>query len=736
MLTNAETPQGPPISSEECPQDFRGSTDSYSPSNRMKRRSVTASADPDNGGLFTNHKHATSNCKRQKYTKTLSETLSASNGKAKIFPSLREQREQLPIARGRESLIRSIASNNVVIVLGETGSGKSTQLPQYLLEDGSYRGQIAVTQPRRVAATTLAIRVSVEQGQALGTLVGYSVRFDERVSPGTRIKYLTDGMLVREMMGDPLLTRYDVVIVDEAHERTLRTDVVLAGLKRILAMRNGDGTDRKGKGKANPLKVVVMSATLDAEKFSKFFENAPVLYVKGRQHPVSIFHTSTSQNDYVDAASRTFFQIHLDRPPGDVLIFLPGQDDIESLENSLRMYADQLPQDVPKVIINSLYASLSNAQQTKVFQPTPPNSRKCVLATNIAETSITIPGVRYVIDTGKQKEKRYLARIAGSGFDTLLPTDITKSSAMQRTGRAGREGHGYCFRLYTEEAFNSMATSTEPEIQRTNLTEAFLMLKVIDHDLDKMPFMDRPDQESIGSALRTLWLLDAIDKTRCLTDFGRSLATFPLEPQYAATLLTSVKHRCTSEVISLLSLLSSSAPLFPDIISQRDAASEARAKFRHPSGDHWTMLNVFRAYDEICVSEDKSGCKDWCKRNFVNQRALREAGDIRTQLRGVCDRMNIDSSLSCGNEEAPVLKSLLKGLLQQVAFLQPDGSYKQMMGPSMVKIHPSSFLIDKRSPAIIYDKLVCTTNIYARCVSAVYKSFIAEFPKLGGMSVP
>ena len=325
-----------------------------------------------------------------------------------------------------------------------------SELPQYLLESGSYRGQIAVTQPRRVAATSLAARVSAEQGKLLGTLVGYSVRFDERVGPGTRIKYITDGMLVREMMNDPLLTRYDVVVVDEAHERTLRTDIVLASLKRILFLRNGNGADSssKGKGKANPLKVVIMSATLDAEKFSKYFDkyvsldpmtlkltpdSAPVLYVKGRQHPVSIFHTSSSQNDYLDAALRTFFQIHLDRPLGDVLIFLPGilcvprfhirtkslvcagQDDIENLESSLRVYANQLPQNLPNVTTCSLYASLPIAQQTKVFIPTPPDSRKCILATNIAETSITIPGVRYVIDTGKQKEKRHLARIAGSG---------------------------------------------------------------------------------------------------------------------------------------------------------------------------------------------------------------------------------------------------------------------------------------------------------------------------------
>lgn len=246
---------------------------------------------------------------------------------------------------------------------------------------------------------------------------------------------------------------------------------------------------------------------------------------------------------------------------------------------------------------------------------------------------------------------------------------------------------------------------------------------------------------------------------------------FPVEPMYAASLLIAVKHQCTSEVISIISLLSSSVPLFPDTASERDPASEARAKFRHPSGDHWTMLTVFRAYDEICVSEGKTGCKDWCKRNFVSQRALREASDIRKQLRNLCGRVNIDCSLTCGNDETPVLRSLLKGLLQQVAFLQPDGSYKQMMGPSvcllkspscvvlksfqqqLIKIHPSSFLVDKRSPAIIYTDLVgyCfalggeyqtelgqvyTTNIYARGVSAIYKSFIAEYPKLGGMRVP
>ncbi|KAI9456148.1 ATP-dependent RNA helicase Prh1 [Russula earlei] len=740
----------PPLSASRF-QQCRDLVLSSSPSHQTKRRPAIVMMESDHpvDSKRTIHGHKRLKSGKHKPIGTQDEVFSICNRDGKFFQQLQEQRKQLPIAQGRESLMRSISLNDVTIILGETGSGKTTQLPQYLLE-GGYHRQIAVTQPRRVAATSLAARVSAEQGQPLGTLVGYSVRFDECVGPSTRVKYLTDGMLVREMMNDPLLMCYDVVIVDEAHERTLRTDIVLASLKRILALRNGSGSDSnaKGKAKATPLKVVIMSATLDAEKFSKFFESmfswfptnddltpnsAPVLYVKGRQHPVSIFHTSTSQNDYLDAALRTFFQIHVDRPPGDVLIFLPGQDDIENLESSLRVFAHQLPQGVPNVITCSLYASLPNTEQTKVFRPTPPDARKCILATNIAETSITIPGVRYVIDSGKQKEKRHLARIAGSGFDTLLTTDITKSSAMQRAGRAGREDHGYCFRLYTEDAFKAMAPSVEPEVQRSSLTSAFLQLKVIGHDLDAMPFMDRPDPESVGSALRTLWLLDAIDDSRCLTDFGRSLAKFPLVPQYAATLLASVKHSCTAEAMSLVALLSSSSPLFPDSSSHRDVANESRMKFRHPSGDHWTMLNVFRAYDEVCASEGKSGRKDWCKRNCISHRALREARNIRTQLRGICERMGMDWSLSCGNEESPLLRSLLRGLLQHVALLQPDGTYKQVMGPSVVKIHPSSFLMDKRSPAIVYNELVYTTNIYARGVSAVYKSFIAEFPKLTGV---
>ncbi|KAI0927410.1 hypothetical protein AcV5_007955 [Taiwanofungus camphoratus] len=612
----------------------------------------------------------------------------ASNAK---FVSILEQRRSLPIAIGKDALIDEIRNNDVTVLIGETGSGKTTQVPQYLLESGiAGQGMIAITQPRKVAATSLAVRVAAEQNTSVGGLVGYSVRFNEASSDETRIKYVTDGMLVRELLGDPLLSRYSVVIVDEAHERTLRTDLLITNLKTILRKRNSPA-DAKGKGSAtklNPLKVVIMSATLDAEKFSKFYDNAKVLYVKGRQHPVTIYHTALSQPDYVDAALRTFFQIHTDQPRGDVLIFLPGQEDIESLEKSISLYANKLPKDSLGVTICPMYAALPPGQQLKIFSPAPPDSRKCILATNIAETSITIPGIKYVIDTGKCKEKRHFARETGTGFDTLLTRDITKSSAMQRAGRAGREGKGYCFRLYTEDSFDKMALSAEPEIRRCTLTSSLLQLKCLGQDLEELDFMDKPDQEAIVSALKTLYLLGALDNKKALTKLGRDMAIFPLEPSLARALVASKEFGCTLEVIDIISVLSASPKLFFDSADERDAATDARRKFRHMSGDHMTVLNVVRAYQEIATSESKSGRKDWCRKQYVNDRCLVEAQDIRIQLCEACARMQIDWRTSCGENDQAVLKCLVRGLVQQAAFLQPDGSYKQIMGPS---VSPNEF---------------------------------------------
>ncbi|KZT11763.1 P-loop containing nucleoside triphosphate hydrolase protein [Laetiporus sulphureus 93-53] len=650
-----------------------------------------------------------------------------------------EQRKDLPIASGKEALVEVILEHDVTILIGETGSGKTTQVPQYLLESGiAGQGMIAVTQPRKVAATSLAARVAAEQNGSVGGVVGYSVRFNEASSDQTRIKYVTDGMLVRELLGDPLLSRYSVIIIDEAHERTLRTDLLITNLKSIQKKRNSP-SDAKGKGSAakmNPLKIVIMSATLDAEKFSRFYDNAKIVYVKGRQHPVTIFHTSAGQPDYVDSALRTFFQIHTDQPSGDVLIFLPGQEDIESLEKSIKIYADRLPKDSPGITTCPMYAALPPNQQGRIFTPTPPNTRKCILATNIAETSITIPGIKYVIDTGKCKEKRYIVRDAGSGFDTLLTKDITKSSAMQRAGRAGREGSGFCFRLYTEEAFNAMPDSAEPEIRRCALASSLLQLKCLGQDLEELDFMDEPDAGAIvAAALKSLYLLGALDSKKRLTQLGRAMAVLPLEPNLARAIVASRELGCTLEVIDIVSVLSASSKPFFDSVGDREAGLEARQKFRHRSGDHMTILNVVRAYQEIAKAESKNGRRKWCQKQFLNERCLLEAQDVKNQLREVCARMGIDWKVSCGDQEQNVLKSLVRGLVQHAAFLQPDGSYKQLMGPSIVKIHPSSSLCDKKVPAIIFDELVYTSNIYARGVSAVPRSYIAEVPVLNQKSV-
>ncbi|KAI1793231.1 P-loop containing nucleoside triphosphate hydrolase protein [Ganoderma leucocontextum] len=657
--------------------------------------------------------------------------------------SLQQQRKQLPIYAGKHAVIDIVRQNDVTVLIGETGSGKTTQVPQYLLEAGlPGSGMIAITQPRKVAATSLASRVASEQATSVGSLVGYSVRFDEACSSNTRIKYVTDGMLVRELLGDPLLSRYNVIIVDEAHERTLRTDLLVANLKTILQARNAspniarNGDKGKGKqkapGKLNPLKVVIMSATLEAEKFSKFFGGAKVAYVKGRQHPVTIYHTVTSQPDYVDAALRTFFQIHTDRPAGDVLIFLPGQEDIESLEKSIKVYANQLPKDTHSVLICPMYAALPPSVQTKIFLAPPAGTRKCILATNIAETSITIPGVKYVVDTGKCKEKRYVAKQNGTGFDTLLTRDITQSSAVQRAGRAGREGRGFCFRLYTENAFDALPLTAEPEIRRCTLTSSLLQLRCLSQELEELDFMDKPDDESIFFALKTLVLLGALDTRKALTPLGRKMAAFPLEPPLARALLASSELGCTAEVLTIVSVLSTSSTLFVDSHDARDASSEARRKFRHLSGDHLTILNVVRAYEDVARSEGKAGRKEWCRKMFLNERCLTEAMKIRTQLREVCERHQVDWKVSLGEREGndggqgAILRAMVQGLVQNVAFLQPDGSYKQFMGQTIVKIHPSSSLVDKKVPAIIYDELVYTTHIYARGVSTVPRSFVAE----------
>ncbi|KAG3270101.1 DEAH-box helicase 33, transcript variant X2 [Ictidomys tridecemlineatus] len=442
--------------------------------------------------------------------------------------ALELQRRSLPIFQARGQLLAQLRNLDSAVFIGETGSGKTTQIPQYLYEGGiSRQGIIAVTQPRRVAAISLATRVSDEKRTELGKLVGYTVRFEDVTSEDTRIKFLTDGMLLREAISDSLLRKYSCIILDEAHERTIHTDV-LFGVVKAAQKR------RKELGKL-PLKVIVMSATMDVDLFSQYFNGAPVLYLEGRQHPIQIFYTKQPQHDYLHAALVSVFQIHQEAPSSqDILVFLTGQEEIEAMSKTCRDIAKHLPDGCPGMLVLPLYASLPYAQQLRVFQGAPKGYRKVIISTNIAETSITITGIKYVVDTGMVKAKKYNP---DSGLEVLAVQRVSKTQAWQRTGRAGREDSGICYRLYTEEEFEKFEKMTVPEIQRCNLASVILQLLAM-----KVPnvltfdFMSKPSPDHIQAAIAQLDLLGALehkDDQLTLTPIGRKMAAFPLEPKFA-----------------------------------------------------------------------------------------------------------------------------------------------------------------------------------------------------------
>ncbi|EFP87708.1 uncharacterized protein PGTG_13494 [Puccinia graminis f. sp. tritici CRL 75-36-700-3] len=676
--------------------------------------------------------------------------------------ALAQAQRQLPIYAGKEAIINETWNNDTIVVLGETGCGKTTQIPQYLigpeyqkLSNNSTKPiKVVVTQPRRVAAMSLATRVSEEVGCRLGTTVGYTVRFDDCSEQKTRLKYVTDGTLLQEMLSDKLLSNYDIVIIDEAHERSLRTDMLLGFLKGIQRTRRTmveEGSDfpkRKSsdsqQGKpARALKVIIMSATIDAERFSQFFDDAKILYVKGRQHPVTLFYAQEPQEDYVESAVKTSLQIHAKYPLGDVLIFLTGQDEIENMQAQLQMYADDLTPTMPKMMICPLYAKLPPHLQQKVFQRTPPNFRKFILSTNVAETSITIPGVSYVIDTGFAKVKRFHSM---AGVEELRAEPISQSSANQRTGRAGRECPGKCWRLYSQETYNSLAKITEPEIQRCSLSFAILHLLATGvHDIFSFEFMDKPKLDDLKFALVHLALLGALDSGSKINALGRQMATLPLDPPLARCLLASFDHRCASEMIDLIALLEHSDTLLVNTISTRELAQEARRKFIHRDGDHLVLLNILKAYQstsENCQSQAKMKIeqKAWCKENFINPKALSNVLESRKQLRDRCKRLGLDWSQSSRDpqesgemissvaeeDSSPILCSLLAGLATQLAIRQPDQSYINPITKVHVKIHPSSSLYGKGVETFIYHELVHTSSTYARMCSVMKPIWIQD----------
>lgn len=643
-------------------------------------------------------------------------------------------------------------ANQILVFVGETGSGKTTQIPQYVLFDDLphlHHKQVACTQPRRVAAMSVAKRVADEMDVELGQEVGYNIRFEDKTSPKTILKYMTDGMLLREAMHDRNLDRYSCIIIDEAHERTLATDILMGLLKEVVARRP-------------ELKIIIMSATLDAQKFQRYFNDAPLLAVPGRTHPVEIFYTPEPERDYLEAAIRTVLQIHATEPEGDILLFLTGEEEIEDACRKINLEADALMReaDVGPLKSYALYGTLPPGHQQRIFEPAPPPlkkggppGRKVVVSTNIAETSLTIDGIVYVVDPGFSKQKVYNPRIR---VESLLVSPISRASAQQRAGRAGRTRPGKCFRLYTESAFKKeLIEQTYPEILRSNLSSTVLELKKLGiDDLVHFDFMDPPAPETMMRALEELNYLACLDDDGNLTALGKLSAEFPLDPSLAVMLISSPEFYCSNEILSLTALLSV-PQIFVRPPGARAQADEMKAFFAHEDGDHLTMLNVYHAFKSIGSQEEPHV---WCRKHFLSHRSLQSADNVRSQLQRIMERLELPLVSTPFEDKSyyeNIRKALVGGFFMQVAMRNPNSKSQYTTvkdnqvwtltpSPSLssftssralltrseqkkqdVLIHPSTSLI-KDCNWLIYNEFVLTTKNYIRNVTHIKPEWLLD----------
>ncbi|XP_062126906.1 ATP-dependent RNA helicase DHX33 [Drosophila sulfurigaster albostrigata] len=626
--------------------------------------------------------------------------------------TIEQDRKALPVYNCRQRILKEVEANDTLLIMGETGSGKTTQIPQFLLQAGyATNGIIGITQPRRVAAITIAKRVAQELSCNVGDTVGYTVRFEDTTTERTRIRYLTDGILLREAIGDRLLRRYSAIMLDEAHERTVNADVLFGIVKEAQQERR--------KHKMAKLKLIITSATMDIDHFGQYFK-VKGMYLEGRTHPVRVMHAKESQDDYIHAALVTLFDIHRHEPINhDVLIFLTGQEEIEALAQQIRQLARINNSGPSDVRVFTLYAQLAQGKQLECFLPVPANTRKIVLATNIAETSITIPGIRCVIDCGYVKEKSFNP---STGLDTLKTVRISQAQAWQRSGRAGRDAPGKCYRTYTKSNMEKFRTAAQPEILRANLTSTVLQLLALGIDCASFDFIDPPHPEGVQSAYKALEQLGAVKAAAtppAITSTGRLMAQFPLDPRFAKLLLAAPSFGCMEEMLSLVAALSSDN-VFIGHTDKSELAALAHAKFQSKHGDHLTLLNVFATFQKT----DKP--KVWCHDNFLNIRNLNYARNVRNQLVEICNRINLASN-SCGDNLDAVKKCLLTGLFDNMATLQKEGHYLTLSGRVKAKIHPSSVLHGKYKPqCILFSEMVQTEHNFLRQVTEISVEWIEE----------
>ena len=622
----------------------------------------------------------------------------------------------LPVTGKKDDIAKLIQENQVVIVCGETGSGKTTQLPKICLSLGrGAAGFIGHTQPRRIAARTVADRIAEELGEPMGKSVGYKIRFNDKTHAESLVKLMTDGILLAESQNDPYLNQYDTIIIDEAHERSLNIDFLIGYMKWLLPKRPD-------------LKLIITSATIDTERFSDHFNNAPIIEVSGRTYPVDMRYRPIVPKEEVDGEKATdetgddlqnaildaVDELYRDLR-GDILIFLSGEREIRETTDSLKKHHPTQYEILP------LYSKLSVSEQERVFKPKGGKIR-IVLATNVAETSLTVPGIRCVIDTGHARISRYSHR---SKIQRLPIERISQSSANQRAGRCGRVAEGICIRLYSHDDYLARPEFTEPEIMRTNLSAVILqMISLNLGDIEDFPFIEPPEDKMIRDGKTALHEVNALDKSGKLTEIGKQLAKFPTDPKLARMLIAAAHEHCLTEVAIIVSALSMQDPREKpaDKMQQADAK---HAVFRHPESDFLTILNIWNTYEEQKKHLSNSKLRKYCTDNFLSYIRMREWFDIHAQIMQVVKgdlKMNPNTD-DAGYEK--IHRALLPGLLSNIGFRHEQYEYLGARGLKFF-IFPGSGLHKLKPKWIMAAEQVETSKVYARNVARIEPEWIEQ----------
>ena len=687
--------------------------------------------------------------------------------------NLKAQILNLPIYKNKEELINLLKSPelNVIIIMGETGSGKTTQVPKIIYENFPLNNNrmICITQPRRIAAISISERVAEELDSKIGDIVGYSVRFKEKMSKKTKIKFVTDGMLVRECILDKNLEKYNYIILDEIHERSIHTDILMMICKDLLMNK-----------RKHDLKLIIMSATLDPKKYMEYFYTKALIKVQGRKFPIKVYNISEEKEEnnnlsknnlikdkesdyydliskYIDRCLNCILQIVLSEKEedktGDILVFLPGQEDIEDLQELLKSKKEEINNELPNNNIEfkvlPLYGSLPSNQQLKIFRPLKNKKgktiRKIILATNIAETSLTIKNIKYIIDSGFFKMRKFYPKL---NIDTLKVTQISKNSALQRTGRAGRESAGICYRLYTQEEYKNFNEQTEPEILRINLRNISLQLFSIGYsNFNEINFIDKPPMDNFSNAFEDLISYGALDKeNKIITSLGKKMAILPMDPIYSLILINSLDnkyHDVFDDIVSIISVLQSDN-IYYNPNNLREKIEKIREKYLDPISDHLSLKNIFNEYK-------KSNNKEkFCKENFLNDKALGKSMEIYKQIKSYLEKIfmdefnkkeinnqiqekieEIDKYLDKiknkeNNEDKNelIIDCLLRGYFNNIAKYSNDNFFETLKGNQLCKIHPTSVLIrkpklGKQYGYLIFNEMIITSKKYIKCCTLI-----------------